>query len=36
VVKSENFLVVKVNGKTAHIEALRPGGEVLDVMDLKP
>ena len=36
VVKSENFLVVKVDGKTAHIEALRPDGEVLDVVDLKP
>ena len=36
VVKSENFLVVKVDGKTAHLEALRPDGEVLDVMDWKP
>jgi hypothetical protein len=36
VARSENFLVVKVDGKTAHIEALRPDGELLDVVDLKP
>jgi len=36
VASTENFVVVKVDGKTAHIEALKPGGELLDATDLRP
>jgi len=36
VVKSENFMIVKVDGKALHMEALNPGGESLDVVDWMP
>lgn len=31
---TENFVVVQVNGKSAHIEAFKPNGEMLDTTDL--
>jgi hypothetical protein len=31
---TENFVVVKVDGARAHIEALKPSGEVIDVADI--
>ena len=31
---TENFVVVKVDGGKAHIEALKPNGESIDVADL--
>jgi acid phosphatase type 7 len=36
VAKTENFVVVKVDGKTAHAEAFKPDGESLDRADLRP
>jgi acid phosphatase type 7 len=36
VVRTENFIVVKVNGPAAHIEALKPNGEMLDSADVRP
>jgi hypothetical protein len=36
VASTENFVKVKVDGKTAHIEALKPDGELLDATDLRP
>jgi len=36
VAKTENFVVVKVDGKTAHVEAFKPDGESLDRTDLRP
>jgi acid phosphatase type 7 len=36
VARTENFVVVKVAGKSAHIEALKPDGELLDATDLRP
>jgi hypothetical protein len=36
VVSTENFVSVKVTGKTAHIDALAIDGSVLDRIDLKP
>jgi acid phosphatase type 7 len=36
VASTENFVVVKVDGKSAHIEALKPDGELLDATDLRP
>jgi hypothetical protein len=35
VASTENFMVVKVNGKTARFETLRPDGESLDVTEVK-
>jgi acid phosphatase type 7 len=35
VAKTENFVVVNVDGKTAHIEAFQPDGESLDRADLR-
>jgi hypothetical protein len=35
VARTENFLVVKVNGATARFEAFRPDGESLEVTELK-
>ena len=34
VASTENFVVVKVDGGKAHIEALKPGGETIDVADI--
>ncbi|HTP89181.1 MAG TPA: metallophosphoesterase [Bryobacteraceae bacterium] len=34
VAKTENFLVVDVNGKQAHVRALTPSGETIEVTDL--
>lgn len=34
VAKTENFVVVQVDGNTVHIEAYTPGGETLDSADL--
>lgn len=36
VAKTENFVVVKVDGKTAHVEAFKPDGESLDTADVRP
>jgi hypothetical protein len=36
VVSTENFVVVNVKGKTVHVEAFKPDGEVLDAADLTP
>jgi hypothetical protein len=36
VASTENFVVVKVDGKAAHVEALKPNGELLDAVDLQP
>ncbi|MFI5106178.1 MAG: hypothetical protein ACHP79_14750, partial [Terriglobales bacterium] len=36
VASTENFLVVNVNGKSAHVEAFTPDGQVLDAADLAP
>jgi acid phosphatase type 7 len=36
VAKTENFVVVKVDGKTARIDALKPDGELIDTTDLRP
>ena len=36
VARTENFLVVKVDGKAVHIQALKPSGEPLDTVDLQP
>ena len=33
---TENFVVVKVDGGKAHIEALKPSGETIDVADIHP
>jgi hypothetical protein len=35
VARTENFVVVKVDGKGARIEALKPDGELLDAADLR-
>ncbi len=35
VARTENFMVVKVDGKTARFEAFRPDGESLDVAEVK-
>jgi hypothetical protein len=35
VARTENFVVVKVEGKTARFEAFRPDGERLDVAEVK-
>lgn len=34
--RTENFVVVTVNGKTAHIEAFKPEGQMLEATDLNP
>ncbi|MGD0498244.1 MAG: metallophosphoesterase [Bryobacteraceae bacterium] len=34
VASTENFVVVQVNGKKAHVQAFKPNGETLDVADL--
>ena len=36
VAMTENYIVVNVNGKTAHVEAFKPDGEKLDAADLNP
>jgi Calcineurin-like phosphoesterase len=33
---TENFVVVDVDGASAHVRALKPGGQVIDAADLKP
>ena len=35
VASTENFIVVKVDGNAAHVEALKPDGELLDAVDLQ-
>src|SRR5437763_17206141 len=35
VVRTENFMIVKVDGKLARFEAVRPDGEMLDVGEVK-
>jgi len=35
-VSTENFVVVNIHGKTAHVEAYKPDGQVLDAADLTP
>ena len=32
---TENFVIVRVDGKKAHIEAKKPGGDTLDVVELE-
>src|SRR5215467_9382901 len=34
VASTENFVVVRVNGKKAHLEAVKPNGEILEAIDL--
>jgi hypothetical protein len=34
--RTENFVVVKVSGKTVRVEAFKPNGETLDTTDLEP
>jgi predicted phosphodiesterase len=34
--KTENFVVVRVNGKSLHMEAKRPDGSVIDITDVEP
>ena len=34
--RTENFVWVKVSGKTAHVEAYRPDGSVIDSFELNP
>lgn len=36
VAKTENFLVVKVDGKSARVEAIKPDGEPLETTELNP
>jgi len=36
VASTENFVVVNVNGKSAHVEAFKPDGQMLDAADLTP
>ena len=36
VARTENFVVVNVNGKTARVEAFKPDGTLLDAADLTP
>jgi hypothetical protein len=34
VVSTENFVLVRVNGKRAHLEAIKPNGEILDAAEM--
>lgn len=36
VASTENFVVVNVNGKSAHVEAFKPDGQEVDAADLNP
>ncbi len=36
VMSTENFVVVKVKGTTAHIEAFKPDGGTIDSADVRP
>ena len=34
--RTENFVVVKVDGGKAHVEAWKPTGEIIDIADIHP
>jgi hypothetical protein len=34
VASTENFVVVRVNGRSAHLEAIKPNGEIVEATDV--